>query len=154
MLTPILIAAAIQAASPWTVIDETSQLDGRRSYTAGVQSSNDVANVLGRPDKAMLAMSCENGARRVMVAWPRYLGRDETQVAWKFDDGEIQRRAFEIPTGGRMAYLSGRAADRFLEDLSGAGRVVMQVGGTSEAVFDTPDAADYVAAVRAACPGR
>lgn len=154
MLTPILIAAAIQAASPWTVIDETSQLDGRRSYIAGIQSSNDVHNAIGRPDKATLAVSCENGERRVFVAWPRYLGRDETPVAWKFDEGEIQRRAFQIPTGGRNAYLEGRPAERFLDELAGAGKVVLQVGGTSEAVFETPGAADYVAAVRAACPGR
>ena len=153
MISAILLAAAIQA-SPWTVIDETSQLDGRRSYTAGVESSNDVTNVLGRPDKAMLAMSCQDGQRRVFIAWPRYLGRDETQVAWKFGEGEIQRGLFNVPAGGRTAYISGRAAERFMDGLSGAGRVVMQVAGTSEAVFDTPDAADYVATTRAACPVR
>lgn len=153
MLTSLIVAAVLQV-SPWTVLDSTSQLDGRRSYTAGVESSNDIGNAIGRPAKAMLAMSCENGHRRVFIAWPRYLGRDEVQVAWKFDDGEIQRRAFEIPSGGRMAFLSGGAADRFLVEMAAAGRVVVQVGGTSEAVFETPGAADHVATVRAACPGR
>lgn len=154
MLSVILLAASMQAASPWTVIDETSQLDGRRSYTAGVESTNNVSDMAGYPNKAMLAVSCENGYRRVVVAWPRYLGRDETRVSWKFDDGEIQRRVFEIPTGGRSAFLSGRSADRFLDELATAGRVVMQVGGTSEAVFETPGASQYVDTVKAACPVR
>lgn len=154
MLLPILFVAALQTASLWSVIDETSQLDGRRSYTAGMPSTNDVPNILGRPDKAMLAVSCENGHRRVVIAWPRHMGRDEVQVAWKFDDGEIQRRAFEVPGLGRNAFLSGRAAERFLDELAVAGRVVVQVDGGREAIFETPDAAQYVEAVKAACPTR
>lgn len=154
MIAALLLTAALQSTAPWLVIDETSQLDGQRSFTAGVESTNDVPNVLGRPAKAMLAMSCADGQRRVFISWPRYMGRDETRVAWKFDDGQIQEQRFEIPTGGRMAFLSGRAAERFLDGLSGAERVVMQVGGTSEAVFETPEAASQVETVRAACPGR
>lgn len=153
MFSALLLSLALQS-SPWLVIDETSQLDGRRSFTAGLQSTNDVPNVLGRPDKAMLAFSCENGRRRVFVSWPRYLGRDEVSVAWKFDDGQIQRRQFEIPSSGRVALISGGPADRFLDEVAGAQRVVVQVGGTSEAIFDTPGAAAQVQAVRAACPAR
>jgi hypothetical protein len=153
MLTTILIAAALQTASPWHVLDESSQIDGKRSYTAGVMSTNSVPNILGRPSNAMLALSCEDGTRRVILKWSRPIGHGETRITYRFDGGEAAERRVDIVTHGTTMILQGRDGERFMDEMSAAGRVVVRVAGVSnEAVFEVPDAADYVDIARAACP--
>lgn len=146
MLTVIAFTAALLTPDQWIVSDETSRMDGRRSYMAAVQS-----------DGAMLSLNCINGRRSVILLWSTYLGRDDVIARWKFDDGQVQERQIPVLTGGRNAMIEGRVADRFLTEVAGAETVVVDVSGYSgrrEVVFDVSGAAEVVATARAACPGR
>lgn len=160
MIAAILIAAAVQAASPWLVQDRTSPLDGSRSVTIGVQANEGVGNEIGRLEKPMLAMTCANGNRGIAIMWARYLGRGDPIVIWKFDDGPLQQRGFVAGASGRSMSMSGRPGsilgrpvDRFLDELATAERVVVRVMG-QDAVFDVQGAGEQVALIREACPGR
>lgn len=153
MIAAILIAAAVQTANPWNIIDRTSPLTGARSVSIGVESVDGVTTAYGQMQKPMLAVHCNANGRSVTFAWSRYLGRGDPIIAWKFDDGEIQERS--MPTGptGMTAMFGGRAGDRFIDELAGARQVVVRAVG-QDAVFDVTGAAEAVALVREACPRR
>ena len=153
MIAAILFAAAIQTTGPWNIIDERSPLTGDRSVSIGVESVEGVTNVIGQLQKPMLSVHCTANGRTVIFAWPRYFGRGDPIIAWKFDDGEIQQRSMPTGPSGRTAMFGGRAGDRFIDELAGARQVVVRAAG-QDAVFDVTGAAEAVALVREACPRR
>ena len=157
MISTLLVVAALQVAPVhWTITDTTSALDGRRTYAAGVQSDTPVLNGIGRPTKASLVIGCINNARQVIIDWPKYLGRDETRVSWKIDQGEIRTETFGV-MGRTSAVLSGRSADRFFAAMRTGGHLVVRVNSyedQQETTFDLVGAGDVVDATEAACPAR
>lgn len=157
-LASITLAALLQVApATWTVSDSVSAVDGQRSYLAGVESQADLLNSIGRPTKALLSVGCVNDRRLVMLAWPTFLGRDETGVTWRGAVGAPVRFRFEVLTGGTTAVSSGRDAERLLAAIEGGGVLAVRVEGyaeTQEATFSLADAAPLIATVREACPRR
>lgn len=149
----LALALALQT-SPWLVDDVTSPIDGKRSFIAGVESTTTVLNTIGRPEKAMLAVSCADGRRRVVLQWPAFLGRDEVQVTWKVNDGDVRTDRFSV-ADGTSAVLSGRGADRFLSSMSNEGQAFIRVRGyrdEQETTFDLKGAAAPLATLQEACP--
>lgn len=151
----LIFALAVQA-SAWNIDDTTSALDGKRSFIAGVSSTNTVLNQAGRPQNAMLGMACSNGRRSVALAWPTYLGRDEVEVTWKVGDGLIRTDRFGV-IGSTSANLSGRAGDRFIAAMAAEGTAVIRVRAyqdVQEASFDLTGAAAPLATLGEACPAK
>lgn len=149
----LTLALALQA-SPWLISDTASALDGKRSFIAGVESSSMVLNQIGRPEKAMLGVSCADGRRSVVLQWPTYLGRDEVQVTWKIGDGEVRTDRFSImsPTSAR---LTGRAADRIIAAMASEGAAIVRVRAyqnEQETSFDLAGATAPLATLAEACP--
>lgn len=153
MLIILAIMAAMQTTSGWLIDEETSALDGAVSYIAGKESRDPLRNAAGRPEKAMVAVSCTNRRRYASFIWPAYLGRDGVTARWRFDQGEIVSDG--VRSLGTTVVLEGRSADRFIDTLADAEVLVVQVSGRSgqqEAVFELAGGYDVVAAVLARCP--
>lgn len=153
------ITAAVFLTDPgsWRVDDQRSALDGARSLLIGVESSDPLRNTAGLPEKALLTLNCVGGRRSVAVMWPAYLGSSDPTARWRFDQGEIEGGSVAGLRGGTGFILNGRPADRFIEQVAGAQRVVLQVSGYTgqqEAVFDLEGGAEVATMVREACPGR
>ena len=149
----LTLALALQA-SPWLVSDTTSALDGERSFIAGVESSSTVLNQIGRPEKAMLAVSCADGRRSVVLQWPTYLGRDEVPVTWKIGDGEVRTDRFSVMSA-TSARLTGPAADRIIAAMAAEGSAVVRVRAyqnEQEASFELAGADAPLARLADACP--
>lgn len=157
MLATIAFAAALLEPGTWNVIDETSALDGRRSYLASVESTEPLRNTAGLPSKAQLALTCTDRTLRVGIIWPAYLGTDDVRVRWAFDGGEVQQSWVAPMRGGRNALIEGRTADRFIDQVAAGQRVVLEVSaysGLQEATFDLTGGAEAAAAAREACARR
>ena len=157
MITLFAVAAILQAPGAWVVLDQQSRLDGAISYVAGVDSTEPILNSIGRPQKANLSVSCIEGERRVIITWPTYLGRDEANVSWKFDDGPVRSSVVTVLDGGRYAMIRGRQGDDFMDQIVASSELVVAVSAhrdRQEAVFALAGGAETVASVRRACPGR
>lgn len=153
----LIIAVALALFDPigWTVLDETSALDGRRSYIAAVDSVGTVPNAIGQQAKATVALGCVDGRRSVSFIWPNYLGSDDALVRWKFDQGEVQRRQLSILRSGTTAFMDSRSADAFMTSMRDATTMVVEVSGyfgKSEAVFEVANADTVIDTLQVACP--
>lgn len=155
LIATFLIAG--QEPTAWLVSEQRSRLTGEVSYTTGIESSEPMIGPAGRRATAMLALTCNDGRRRVAVSWPTYLGQDGTDIQWRFDQGQVESRSVEVLNGGSTFVLEGAAAEAFMDRVAAAGEVV--VGAVAyrdrqEAVFRLAGGSDAVAGVRRACPGR
>jgi hypothetical protein len=153
------IATIVFLSDPgsWRIDDQRSALDGARSLLIGVESSEPLRNTAGLPEKALLTLNCVNGRQSVAVMWPAYLGNNDPTARWRFDEGEIEGGSVAGLRGGAGFVLSGRPADRFIEQVGGTQRVVLQVSGYTgqqEAVFDLEGGAEVATMVREACSSR
>lgn len=157
MIALLAVAAILQTPGAWVVTEERSRLTGAASYLAGVESSEPILNTIGRPQKAMVSVTCIGGERRVGIIWPTYMGRDGVDMSWKFDEGPIRSRVVNVLEGGRHAIIDGRMGDEFMDQIAASGELVVAVSAyrdRQEAVFALAGGAEVVASVRQACPGR
>lgn len=156
----LLALAALTLQSPlqsptWQELDETSALDGRRSYIAGVESTSRVRNSIGREMAATLTVSCINSRRVVGVQWPAFMGIRGIRVRWRFDGGGIEERFLEPQRS--LIPIEGRDADRFMDALASADQLVFEVTGgqgQQEATFSVSGGDEKVARVMELCPRR
>lgn len=83
-------AQVIAPSSAWRVEDKIDKLDGDRTVTFFVASS-DTLEIGGRKTSAaVLAIRCRNRKTDITIHWPVYLGSTGwANVRWRIDDGEI-----------------------------------------------------------------
>lgn len=149
----IIFALALQT-SGWLVNDTRSPLDGKRSFVAGVESVTPIRNMRGRDERAMLAVGCIDGRRRVMLQWPSFVGAGEVLVTWRIGVTEARTDRFAASTG-TSAVLSGRAADRMISAMNSGEVAYVRVQGyqdTQETSFDLSGASEHLTRLAEACP--
>ena len=157
MFTALIAAALLQTTAPteWLIDDTTSALDQQRTYLAGWESDEPIINVIGRPEKAMLILTCAADRRKVALQWPAFLGRDQVYVDWKVGDGEIKRSTFYLMSG-TSAQIQGRDAETMLTAFRSEQPLAIRVHGrgVQEATFSLAGAGQQIDVIEEACPAR
>jgi len=146
--------ATVVAASKWHIEDQLSQLDEPQTMMADLDSTNKLPDDVGSLEAATLFVQCERGALSVYVVWPPFMGGDDRDMQWKFDDGPVTKQSWMGSVLGTTTYdptpydfLAGlAAAKRFAIDAS------LPKQDDTKAMFDTTGADKIVAAALDACP--
>ena len=139
----ISLALCMVAAAPaddWQITDKTSELDGKRTYIAVVQSNETVANIIDSQEKASFGTVCDKNGFSALVHWPDFVAKayDEYSVpiAWKVDDKPVVKARWDATD--QSVSLSGQKAMKWLIGLKDAKKLVVSVPdkhGGQEAVF-------------------
>jgi hypothetical protein len=140
----ILLALAGVAAAPadnWQITDKTSELDGKRTYIAVVQSNEAIANIIDSEEKASFGAVCDKNGFTALVHWPDFVSKayDEYSVpiAWKVDDKPVVKARWDATD--QSVSLSGQKAMKWLIGLKDAKKLVVSVPdkhGGQEVAFD------------------
>ena len=145
-------------ASAWKVTSSTSALDGKARYSAQLDSSNKIANSVGRDDVATLVVRCtpEEGLASYIV-WPGFVGTQDVDVTYRIDEAPVLVQSWSASGSGRASGLfHGPANLVFLTKLSAAHRLVVRTprydATPIEAVFDLAGAAEVISGAEKACP--
>lgn len=143
----------------WQIVTSSSPLTGARTMVASVESSNQLANMLGYAAKASLIIRCGESGLAVYVSWPQVVSRDgqnmmgqpKTMASWRIDNDKIKVNLWDIDTTGTAAgEFQHKHAGKFLASLLGAHTLAVRLTGqqTQDAAFDitgidkvAPDAA-------------
>lgn len=160
-LSLALIAAHGQEAptpDAWHVEASRSPLDGRETYIAATLSQGDVLNAIGRPERAMLAVSCANGRLAVALSWPAFPGLNGAQVEASTGEGSRVHSWFwpsasAAPRAPLMFEGSGNWR-RFSEATRGATTLhirVRGIAGAQETSFALRDLADVMGEAQRRC---
>ena len=166
MLTSMVLAAAIgaspmQATEPqpnrdgWIEIEETSNLDGSRSYLAIKDATDDARTAAGLAKEPTLGVSCSNGNLRIILSWPTFLGLDEVWVDASADRGQVHKWTFMVPTQGRIAAFEGSGNWRRFSNAT-AGRKTMTFrvhayADTQEATFELAGLSEVMSTALEVC---
>lgn len=139
--------AAPTGTGAWVFNSTTSALDGRVSMSAHIQAENDVANIIGRPERPTLSLSCDQGGLFATVLWPDFVAdgfmRNMATLRWKLDDGPVMATTMlhSAQGIGQMGY----PAQGWIRQLSRGRRLIVQVPdrhGGQEATFNLEGIAD------------
>ncbi|WP_439470164.1 hypothetical protein [Brevundimonas sp.] len=141
----------------WQASDETAPLDGRRTVTRTLLSTNQVTDSTGRPVPGILMLKCQGRSIIVYVTWPgAYFGTHLNDVSWRVDGSAIRSEGWEAPYG-MPNVTSEDNPRRLLDAIAGGQQLVMRVSSYNVAhdfTFDLGDGAEAVGAVREACVRR
>jgi len=155
MIASLIAAGVVALPGGWYAQDNLSPLTGARSFIAGIDSSNELVNSIGRPARATLTFGCAEGVRGVAIVWPTYVGTPGADVHWRFDQGKIELDGFQAAGNGLTLGNRHRAARQIMEGAENAKQLVVRVRAfrsTQDAVFDMSGAPAALQAVKAACP--
>lgn len=148
LLSTNAIAQVPVTATPrWTVTDETSPLTGARTLTGSISSQNQIANTLGYPAHAVLAIRCGEGGLAVYVNWTEvvgyhgrnFVGSPKTFATWRIDGSKVESGLWDISSTGTAAGEFGhKNALKLLRSLAQARTLVVRLSGrhTQDAEFD------------------
>lgn len=150
------------AAGHWEIITNSSPLTGARGMAASVESSNELANMLGYAARASLIIRCGESGLAVYVSWPQVVNRDgqnmmgqpKTMASWRIDNGEIKANLWDIDTTGTAAgEFKHKNALKFLTSLVGARSLAVRLSGrqTQDAAFDLSGIDQVAANVASTC---
>lgn len=99
-------ATAQTPAGRWKWSEDTAALTGAKSITATITSKDMIGNMLGYPERAVLAIHCGEGRINVHVIWSQVLkegttnmfGQPKTLVFWRVDDEKIRGSFWDLTT--------------------------------------------------------
>lgn len=155
-------ATSAQAAD-WKFAESKSPLTGAASFSASLDSTEPLSNMLGRPEPATFVMRCSGGQLAAYVVWPQvvvvsanqeFTGAPQTMVLWRIDNTDLRANFWNISNAGTAAgkFDTGGAV-KVLRPLAGAHRLVVRMTGQTEqdAVFDLGDVDPIIARVEQTC---
>lgn len=162
----LAVPADAQAPTPqtgnWTVEQQVSPLTGVRTIAAVTESTNELVNMIGRPERASLVIRCGEGGLAVYVNWPEVVNRDgqnmagtpKTFASWRIDQRRIEANLWDVSTTGTAAgEFRSRNAAKLLASLVGARTLAVRLSGrqTQDAAFDLAGIDTIAANAAAAC---
>lgn len=154
--------AANEPPDNWQILEQTSPLTGVRSVSALNQSTNEISNSLGYPERALLVMRCGEGGLVIYVNWTEVVNRDgenfagapKTLAIWRRDDGKLESNFWDISSTGTAAgEFKHKNATRLISSLMGTHKLAVRLSGrmTQDAGFDLTDVDAVASKVAAAC---
>lgn len=146
----------------WEIVTNSSPLTGARTMAASVESSNELANMLGYAARASLIIRCGESGLAVYVSWPQVVTRDgqnmmgqpKTMASWRIDSEKIKVNLWDVDTTGTAAgEFRHMNALKLLTSLVGARTLVVRLIGrqTQNAAFDLTGIDKVAADVSGAC---
>lgn len=163
-LSPAAYGQEVVSEAPdnWQILEQTSPLTGARSVSALTQSTNEISNSLGYPERASLVMRCGEGGLVIYVNWTEVVNRDGENVAgapktlaiWRRDDGKLESNFWDISSTGTAAgEFKHKNATRLISSLMGTHKLAVRLSGrmTQDAGFDLTGVDAVASKVAAAC---
>lgn len=166
-LAAALIAATIPQpayAGPggWQITEASSPLTNLISVSAILDSTNNLLNMLGRPERASLVMRCKDQALVVYVNWPEVVSQDgenfagqaKTMAVWRIDNGPLQNNFWSISnTGTAAGEFASRNAAKLIASFFNASKLAVRLSGrmTQDAGFDLTGIKEVATKVASAC---
>ncbi len=140
----------------WNFQDERSVVDGRRTYSAILASTNEVSNSIGRMEPVYLAVRCRGRQLDFYVVWPFYAAFRTGIVQYRFDGDGLRTEIWSASSSGTaVGRFSNRQARDLVTRLSTsqefAIRIVPDRSAARDAVFDLTGAQQVAAEALAAC---
>ena len=153
---PVVPPVELPSGGAWDVQDQTSPVDGRRTYSAILTSINTVPNSIGRPEHVYLAVRCQGRTVSAYVVWPLFVSIERAVVLYRLDQSELQTEMWSAASSGTaIGRFDNRRGSDLVRRIQGAGQMAIRVvpdrGGAREAVFDLTGAAVVAGEVLAAC---
>ncbi len=144
------------AAGAWNIQDERSVVDGRRTYSAILASTNEVSNSIGRMEPVYLAVRCRGRQLDFYVVWPFYAASRTSVVQYRFDGDGLRTEIWSASSSGTaVGRFSNRQARNLVTRLSTsqefAIRIVPERSAARDAVFDLTGGQQVAAEALAAC---
>ena len=154
--TPLSVAAArivlgmpnMAVAEPggWRVTEYKSPLTNLTTVSAVLDSSNELVNMIGRPERASLVLRCKDQDLVVYVTWPEVVNKDsenfarqpKTLAIWRIEDGAVQSNFWAISDDGTAAgEFASRNADKLIASIFNASKLAVRLSGrmTQDAGF-------------------
>jgi hypothetical protein len=127
-----ILAQVITLAPAWTYEETKAGFDDAATQLSVKLSDTDVVNVLGRGERAALALRCSGNKLAVILSWPGYIGRPEgfVYVKWRIDDGPIQETRVNQGSGSEGSlFLANKAHGPFLAGLASGKVLKVRVNG-------------------------
>ena len=166
-IAAVLFALAIPsmaAAEPggWQITETSSPLTNQTTVSALLDSSNELVNMLGRPERASLVLRCKDQALVVYVTWPEmvnqdsenFAGQPKTVAIWRIDDGPLQNNFWSISSTGTAAgEFASRNSAKLIASFFNASKLAVRLSGrmTQDAGFDLAGFNEVATKVAGAC---
>ena len=164
MLFSVAAIAAPVTDSPrgWTMDETVAALTGTTTISALLNSTQPLANMIGKPQNSVLVVRCQERGLAVYVSWPEVLnpdsttfgGQPQTMVLWRIDQQPITANFWSRDTAGIAAGMfETKPASKLIAKLWGKKQLVVRMSGrtTQDAVFDITDLPAVATRVGAAC---
>jgi hypothetical protein len=162
-LSSPLYAAPADEAGAWKVTRSVSPLTDAQAVSAQLDSTETLANMIGRPEKASLVLRCRDGVVAVYVIWPEVLSHDsssallnrpESLVLKRIDGGKITAEYWDISEDGAAAgAFASPGALKLLSSIEPAKKLVVRMSGvtTQDASFDLLGIEPVATEIRTTC---
>jgi hypothetical protein len=139
----LTLSSAATAQAPaaksgrWEMSNQSSPLTGARTTAAAVESTNQLANMLGNAARASLVIRCGEGGLAVYVNWPQvvkhdgenFAGQLKTFAIWRIDDAKIQANLWDMDSTRTAAgEFKSKNALKFLTSIAVARKLVVRLG--------------------------
>lgn len=158
------MAPQLAQAEPggWQLTEDSSPLTNQKSVSAILDSSNELVNMLGRPERASLVLRCKDQALVIYVTWPEvvnqdsenFAGQPKTLAIWRIDDGPLQNNFWSISnTGTAAGEFASRNAAKLIASFFNATKLAVRLSGrmTQNAGFDLTGIKEVATKVAGAC---
>ncbi len=150
-----LLVASPALANDWKVEDTISALDGSRSYTASLQSSDTIQITAGDAANSTLVVRCMSGQLEAYIAWPQQVGKDALDMRWRTDGENYTAEVWSVSRDGSATFTENTRA--FLAKLKTARRATFQLVlanfETLQASFNVTGADAIANTALSACAG-
>jgi hypothetical protein len=148
-----MLLASPASANDWKVDDTISALDGSRSYTATVQSSDTIRIIAGDEVHSTLGVRCLSNQLEAYIIWPQLVGQSALDMRWRVDGGPVFTEVWSVSRDGSATFTENIGA--FLVNLSGAKRATFQLVLANftplQATFDVAGADAIAKSALSAC---
>lgn len=146
----------------WQITEDSSPLTNLTSVSAILDSTNNLVNMLGRPERASLVLRCKDQALVVYVNWPEvvnhdsdnFAGQPKTVAIWRIDDAPLQNNFWSISnTGTAAGEFASRNAAKLIASFFNASKLAVRLSGrmTQDAGFDLTGIKEVAIKVAGAC---
>lgn len=148
-------SAAFADQGKWKNQTEKSALTDRTSVYWVIEAENKVADSIGNPRAPVFYTMCLENETRAVFAVNSYMGNDGIDMAYRIDDGQVQRTRVDVSTDGRLFGFWNGTGVKFLKDLRDKKKLVISATpyneGPSEGVFMIEGVNDMLADVGKTC---
>jgi hypothetical protein len=146
----------------WQITEDSSPLTNLTTVSAVLDSTNNLVNMLGRPERASLVLRCKDQVLVVYVNWPEvvnhdsenFAGQPKTMAVWRINNEPVKGNFWSISnTGTAAGEFASRNAAKLIASFLNASKLAVRLSGrmTQDAGFDLTGIKQVATKVASAC---